>query len=199
MSIYLVRHGDDDEEYRGGWSELPLLDIGIEKCKKLAKYLKINNYEIDEIISSDLNRTQMTAEIINEEIKVQIFLEPDLREINNGDLVGMPNKKALKKFPNVFFSSLEFDETYPNGESPKEFYKRIKDVFLDIVEKSKDQNVILVTHGGVISVIWHIVKEKEWSNKFKNIKIDKTSLWKIIIDGNNMSFEFENKLSHLEK
>ena len=34
MNIYLVRHGDDDERYRGGWSGLPLVESGIEKAKK---------------------------------------------------------------------------------------------------------------------------------------------------------------------
>ena len=39
MNIYLVRHGDDDERYRGGWSQLPLIEEGIEKSKKLADFL----------------------------------------------------------------------------------------------------------------------------------------------------------------
>ena len=39
MNIYLVRHGDDDERYRGGWSELPLVEEGIRKCEKLGEYL----------------------------------------------------------------------------------------------------------------------------------------------------------------
>ena len=39
MNIYIIRHGDDDERYRGGWSNLPLIEEGIEKCKKLANYM----------------------------------------------------------------------------------------------------------------------------------------------------------------
>ena len=38
MNIFLVRHGDDDEQYRGGWSSLPLTQLGIEKVKKLADF-----------------------------------------------------------------------------------------------------------------------------------------------------------------
>ena len=37
MNIYLVRHGDDDERYRGGWSELPLVEEGIRKCEKIRR------------------------------------------------------------------------------------------------------------------------------------------------------------------
>ncbi len=33
MNIYLIRHGDDDERYRGGWSDLPLIDEGLKKSK----------------------------------------------------------------------------------------------------------------------------------------------------------------------
>ena len=50
MNIYIIRHGDDDERYRGGWSNLPLIDVGIEKCKKLADYLYNNNVKIDRIV-----------------------------------------------------------------------------------------------------------------------------------------------------
>ena len=35
MNIYFVRHGEDDEKYRGGWSELPLVQLGIDKANKL--------------------------------------------------------------------------------------------------------------------------------------------------------------------
>ena len=76
MNIYLVRHGDDDERYRGGWSNLPLIAEGIDKSKKLAEYLvsnQNNSIKTDRIISSDLKRARMTADIINENLGVLII------------------------------------------------------------------------------------------------------------------------------
>ena len=43
MNIYIIRHGDDDDRYRGGWTDLPLIEKGIEKCEKLAKFMFENN------------------------------------------------------------------------------------------------------------------------------------------------------------
>ncbi|GIP31977.1 phosphoglycerate mutase family protein [Paenibacillus sp. J2TS4] len=39
MAIYLVRHGKDEDGYRGGWSDRGLIDEGIRQSEKLAQYL----------------------------------------------------------------------------------------------------------------------------------------------------------------
>ncbi|WP_346916614.1 histidine phosphatase family protein [Clostridium sp.] len=36
----MVRHGMDNDNYRGGWSDLGLIEEGIEQAKLLAKYLR---------------------------------------------------------------------------------------------------------------------------------------------------------------
>ena len=43
MRLYFVRHGKDDDRYRGGWSNLDLTPEGIEQVKHLAHHLKENN------------------------------------------------------------------------------------------------------------------------------------------------------------
>ncbi len=202
MNIYLIRHGDDNENYRGGWCELPLVEEGIEKCKKLRDYLYDNKdiFKIDRIISSDLNRAKMTADIINEKLKVDISYDSRLRENNNGLLAGMKNEEAIAKFPNVFFSNLEYDEKFPGGESPKEFFERIKKAFFEIVDENRDkENIIIVTHAGVISIIYHIINNLKWTNKEKAIKIEKTSISKVVVNKENITIEYENYVPHLTK
>lgn len=202
MNVYLIRHGDDDERYRGGWSQLPLIDIGIEKCKKLANYLSEHSdeFKVDRIISSDLKRTQMTSEILNEKLNVEIKFDSRLRENNNGELAGMLNEEAIKKYPNVHFSGLGYEEPFPGGESPKDFFERVNRDFVDIIEENKDvENLMLVTHGGVISILRHIINNVKWDHTTKGMKISKTSITKLVIDeDNNMHFEYENITPHLE-
>lgn len=202
MNIYLIRHGDDDENYRGGWSELPLVEEGIEKSKKLRDYLYDNKdiFKIDRIISSDLNRAKMTSDIINEKLKVDISYDSRLRENNNGLLAGMKNEEAIAKFPNVFFSNLEYDEKFPGGESPKEFFGRIKKAFFEIIDENRDkENIIIVTHAGVISIIHHIINNLKWTNKEKAIKIEKTSISKVVVNNGKITIEYENYIPHLTK
>lgn len=52
MKIIFVRHGKDDDNYRGGWSKMDLIPEGIEQAKQLAKHIKENNqeYQIQRIV-----------------------------------------------------------------------------------------------------------------------------------------------------
>lgn len=171
MIIYLVRHGQDDNSYRGGWSNLPLTNMGIKQSKKLANALYKNRekYNIKKIYSSDLKRAEQTAKIIADKLKVSIDFIPQFREVNNGDLAGMNNETADKQYPGLYWRLMEWENHYPNGESPKEFYERIKlawKCFINSLGKT-DGNVILVTHGGVINVIKTLVNRQKYSNKEK--------------------------------
>lgn len=199
MKIVFIRHGKDDDRYRGGWSNLDLIPEGMEQAKKLAKHLKENksNYEISQIVSSDLPRTMTTASYISEELGLPILKDFQLRETNNGDLAGMMNCEALIKYPGVFFNSLKMNESYPNGESPNDFYMRIRTWFKNFVNKYRkhDSNILVVTHSGVINIIYHIIRNIEWSNKSCLIKIANSSVHVLNVD--TMEFEMENKIDFL--
>lgn len=56
MKIYLIRHGKDDKNYRGGWSNLGLVSEGEQQAAQLARFLSEhkNTYPISKIITSDL-------------------------------------------------------------------------------------------------------------------------------------------------
>lgn len=194
MKAIFVRHGKDDDRYRGGWSELDLIPEGIEQAKLLAKYLKDNThvYNIAHIISSDLPRTMTTAKFISAELELQIQKDFRLRETNNGDLAGMLNDTALKQYPGLFFSSLEPDEPYPSSESPNDFFMRIEKWFTDFCSHCHNSNdiVLVVTHGGVINIIYHLVNGIVWSNKGRSFNAANCSIH--VLDMDTMKFEVEN-------
>ncbi len=195
MKIIFVRHGKDDERYRGGWSNLDLTVQGIAEVNKLAEYFMKNkfNYNISHIVSSDLQRALTTSKILSKTLDLPVVTEENLREINNGDLAGMSNEQAETLYPAMYFKSLGMDENYPNGESPREFYNRIKIWFERFLLncKESDKNVLVVTHGGVINIIYHIVNGIEWSNKSKNFAVSNCSVHILNID--TMTFKEERK------
>ncbi len=180
MKVYFVRHGKDDENFRGGWSNLGLVPEGAEQARQLAKHLKENNteYGIKRIISSDLLRAKETAEILAEGLTLPVITDAGLREADNGSLAGMRNEEALEKYPGLFWSTSEPDESYPNGESPNMFFDRIKEWFESFLKECResDGNVLVVTHGGVINVVYHLVKGMEWSNKEKPVPVANCSV-----------------------
>lgn len=180
MIIYLVRHGQDDDTCRGGWSNHALTSEGIQQSENLAieLYNNKNKYNITKIYSSDLIRAQQTAKILADKIDIPIHFTSEFREVNNGDLAGLKNEIANIKFPNLYWKKLEWDEHYPNGESPKEFYERIKSAWNKLIktEKNNKGNIILVTHGGVINIIKSINLNQEYSNKIRYKGIESASL-----------------------
>lgn len=134
-------------------------------------------------------RAVTTAKIISSKINLPFHTDTALREINNGNLSGMLNSEAEIKYPGLFFSSLKMDEHYPNGESPNEFYNRIKTWFHNFILQNADanSNILVVTHGGVIGIIYHLTNKIEWSNKQNNFKIPPGSIHILNID--TMQFE----------
>ncbi len=200
MKFIFIRHGKDDGKYRGGWSNQDIISEGKEQAHKLAKYLEENNesLNINKFVVSDLKRAITTANIANEFLDLPVELEPELREMNNGDLAGMLNDDALVKYPGLFFNTLEMNEKYPNGESPIDFYNRIKDWFYQAIEtyKDVDGNIAFITHSGVINIIYYIVKGLNWSNKEKSFKIGNCSIH--ILDLSKMNFDVENYREFLD-
>ena len=180
MKVYFVRHGKDDENYRGGWSNLGLIPEGVEQAKKLAGDFSVNRveYDITKIVSSDLQRAKETADILAKELQLTVTTDARLRESDNGKLAGMPNEEALEKYPGLFWSTLKPDECYPNGESPNQFFARIKAWFETFLIECKDAegNVLVVTHGGVINAVYHLVRNMEWSNKNKPVPVANCSV-----------------------
>jgi probable phosphoglycerate mutase len=168
MICYLVRHGKDDDTLRGGWSDAPLTEEGISQIHQLVQRLVADpSMNIGRIYSSDLPRARQTAELFSKAFGLMVEELPDFRETNNGILAGMKNTVAAERYPGLYWSSLGWDERYPGGESPHEFFDRIAKAwygFKTMLGKL-DSNVILVTHGGVINVIQCIENGIPYTNK----------------------------------
>ena len=201
MNLLFVRHGKDSDQHRGGWSQLDLLPEGKREAKTLADYLVQHkeDYHFTKMITSDLKRTETTATILAEALQLPLEKESALRETNNGDLAGMLNSEADQKFPHLYFRSLAMDEHYPNGESPREFYQRIKTWFQRFLQENNnsDETQIVVTHGGVINIIYHLVNQIEWTNKSNLFHVKHCSI--SLLNTKTLVFEVENQTDFLKE
>ena len=201
MNLLFVRHGKDSDQHRGGWSQLDLLPEGKREAKTLADYLVQHkeDYHFTKIITSDLKRAETTAIILAKKLQLPLEKESNLRETNNGDLAGMLNSEADQKFPHLYFRSLAMDEHYPNGESPREFYQRIKTWFQRFLQENddSDETQIVVTHGGVINIIYHLVNQIEWTNKSNLFHVKHCSI--SLLNTKTLVFEVENQTDFLEE
>jgi probable phosphoglycerate mutase len=176
MKILFVRHGKDDDTVRGGWSQTPLTEEGIRQAESLVSFVQKNNLNIKHIYSSDLPRAMQTAEAVGNQLQLPVIPMQEFREVNNGILAGMKNDLAAETFPGLYWNTLDWEQRYPGGESPQEFYERVCEAWnrfqKEILERN--ENVLLVTHGGVIQVILSIVNGVEYSNRKALRKVGNT-------------------------
>lgn len=178
MICCLVRHGKDDDTVRGGWSQQPLTDEGEVQAAELAVFVQKSGLGIQQVYSSDLLRAMQTAQIVADSLRLPIAPKPEFREVNNGNLAGIKNELAAEQYPGLYWNTLAWEQQYPGGESPKEFYERIRCAW-DVLQKDileRNENVMLVTHGGVMHVILSIVKGEIYSNQASPRKIRNAEL-----------------------
>lgn len=178
MICCLVRHGKDDDTVRGGWSQQPLTDEGEVQAAELAVFVQKSGLGIQQVYSSDLLCAMQTAQIVADSLRLPIVPKPEFREVNNGNLAGIKNELAAEQYPGLYWNTLAWEQQYPGGESPKEFYERIRCAW-DVLQKDileRNENVMLVTHGGVMHVILSIVKGEIYSNQASPRKIRNAEL-----------------------
>lgn len=183
MRLYLVRHGQDTLNKRGGWSQESLTEEGVKEVESLSQ--KIKDIEFDFIIASDLQRTVQTANIIQSLLLFpkEIILDTCLREVNNGILAGMDNDVALVRFPELFWNTLEWEESYPQGESPSQFYERISKWYQKFLLKyHSSDKILIITHQGVIDALLCIINNKQFSNKKVHYKIKCGQMIMVVIE-----------------
>ncbi|HCC04641.1 MAG TPA: phosphoglycerate mutase [Clostridiales bacterium] len=179
--IYIIRHGQTDwniERRTQGHTDIALNINGIKLAELMAQ--KIANLKIDSIISSDLKRAYMTAQIINKKFNKNIETDKRLREFSFGTLEGITREKIT---PEIWDDFNKNPKKF-NAEKREEIFNRIKSFINDI--KSNDKNILVVTHGGPIRMIKYYLEngesfnDKKYLAEYMTIKINNLDLF--IID-----------------
>ncbi|MFD3156275.1 alpha-ribazole phosphatase [Haloimpatiens sp. FM7330] len=153
MNIYFLRHGQTSENTKSvyyGSLDVNLNEKGIQQIKKAAKFFK--NIKIDKVYISDRKRTFQTASIIIGNKKdIPIIVDNRLNETNFGDFEGKNYDELVKLYPEECKKWIEDWKTFRpvNGETFIEMYTRTSG-FMDDIKNSKDENILVVTHSGVI-------------------------------------------------
>ena len=148
--IIFLRHAQAENNTKrilaGRTEGVPLTKTGIEQAERISEYLK--PLDISAIYSSPIERASHTAEIVAKNRSLEVVLDERLTEIDMGKFTRMNYDDMFAKYGNIFLKFYENDpviaehevETFPEVQS------RILDMVNHIVEKHKNENVILVTH-----------------------------------------------------
>ncbi len=195
MKLILVRHGETLENtqniMQGHWHGT-LSEKGIEQAKKLGVYFK--DEKIDLIYSSDLFRATKTAhEIAEYHTDIEVIYLEILREMYLGDLQGKPkldlNIYSIEEQLNLFEKA--------GAETLQEMFERAKSLMKYLIQKHKNQTIMLVGHNGINKAIIATLTGKKAEN-IPNLDNQKNTAFNIIeIEGSHCKILKYNNISHL--
>ncbi|HSI54977.1 MAG TPA: histidine phosphatase family protein [Ramlibacter sp.] len=155
--LILLRHGETDwnRELRfQGHVDVSLNGIGLEQARRLAQ--RMQGETVHQLYASDLLRAQQTAKPVAQELSLPAVTEPGLREQCFGTVDGMSVDEIKAQHPQAWDGWLRFEEDFamPQGESARQFHARVMDAVQRIVVKHRGQRVVVVTHGGVLDMVY---------------------------------------------
>lgn len=155
MKITLVRHSEVIKKYQGkynGHIDIPLSKKGKEDAKELAK--KLRNITFDKIYCSDLLRAKETLEAFNHTLE-PIYTK-ELREKSWGRHEG----KSFEDIESEGIEYIDFEQWISalDGENIQRYRESVKEYFYDTIFKQDAQNILVVTHSGLIKTLLSLTK-----------------------------------------
>lgn len=161
-SLVLVRHGETDWNHSGrvqGQADSALTERGLAQAEAVAGALA--HEPIDLVFASDLARTRNTAAPLARALGLVPVLDARLRERAFGELQGYTWAEIEVKFPEAFrrLNARETDYRPPGGESVLDFNERVMSVMRDIAREAAGRNAVVVSHGGVVGIVYRFVRE----------------------------------------
>ena len=172
--IILIRHGETawNRELRfQGHADVPLNDMGHEQARRLG--LRLAGETAQHIVSSDLMRAQQTAAPAASQLSLPVVTSVTLREQHFGIVEGMRADEIQALHPRAWEQWLEFreDHAMPEGESAREFHTRIVAALGTLASTHRGQRLIVVTHGGVLDMVWRTARGLSLSARQSDIPI----------------------------
>ncbi|WP_436857648.1 histidine phosphatase family protein [Mammaliicoccus sciuri] len=188
-NVYFLRHGEMDWNLEGrtqGRTDIPLNRNGELQAKESGAALK--DKKIDLIITSPLKRAKKTAEIVQEQLNVDLIEREAFIELSFGDAEGMTLAEKLERFP---------DRIYPNSEDGASIERRFLTGLAEIHDKYHNQNVVVVSHGAFINaILYHYSNGETGTGK---IKLANGGITSLKISDDKVEILECNQVNHLSQ
>ena len=156
MKITLVRHTEVEEKYHkkyNGHIDIGLSQRGKMQAEKLAQYF--SNKEFDSVYCSDLKRAKETLSPFKQ-AKDAIYT-PQLREKSWGKHEGL-SFDAIIAQEKIEYKNFEQWINALDGEPYQAYIQRIKAFFFEFLPTQNAENILIITHAGVIRVLIALVQ-----------------------------------------
>ena len=165
----------------GSWTDWELSEEGILQAKKIGEKLKTELAEKKLVMySSDLLRAKQTAEIVGGYLGLTPVLRTELRERNLGTCCGKSVQWLRENFE-VQEKTID-DRLFSDAESRRDEWNRLKP-FFDEIMKIDDENIIIVSHGDLLSV---------FNTMFLGLSVESINTGEIFGLAGGVSYMFED-------
>lgn len=165
----------------GSWTDWELSEEGILQAKKIGEKLKTELAEKKLVMySSDLLRAKQTAEIVGGYLGLTPVLRTELRERNLGRCCGKSVQWLRENFE-VQEKTID-DRLFSDAESRRDEWNRLKP-FFDEIMKIDDENIIIVSHGDLLSV---------FNTMFLGLSVESINTGEIFGLAGGVSYMFED-------
>jgi isoleucyl-tRNA synthetase len=161
-NLFFVRHGEAEHNVLGVMSSdlhthRELTEKGQQQAQTVREKLK--DKKISAIYCSPFHRTKQTTEIINKEFGVEVIFDDRLREKMSGELEGKSFDERTKE---LRASKDPYNHNVGNsGESYQNLEERMLDFLNELSGKHQNENILIVTHGGVLSTVKRYFEDNE--------------------------------------
>lgn len=200
-TIYITRHGETvwniDKRFQG-WGNSPLTDLGKKQANTLRNRLR--DMDIDVIYTSPIGRAYETAEILKGDKSIEVIAHEGIKEVNFGLWEGMTTKEISEhkeygtELHNLFNNPNEYKPF--GGETLRAVRKRCEKAVMEIIDKNRGENILIVTHGMTIKLLMLLFENVDAEEVFSTEVMGQASLTKVEFDGNEFKVVYKNDKSH---
>lgn len=166
-TLILIRHGESESNVVhifNGQGNVQLTEKGHAQAKKTAEYVT-DNFKIDKIYSSDLDRAYNTAKYISDIIGLPIIKNKGLREIFAGDWEGKDYKYLEEHYPEDYRAwreNIGITKCF-GGESIEELAERFSKAVLEIAQENDGKTVVIAAHSAPLRAMRCVFAEEPLS------------------------------------
>ncbi len=166
----------------GSWTDWELSQLGVEQANRIGEKLKTElSGKKFVMYSSDLLRAKQTADIVGRYLGLNPILKTELRERNLGKCCGK-SVQWLRENLEIQEKTID-DRLFSDAESRRDEWNRLQPFFNEVMA-SDDENIIIVSHGDLLSV---------FNTMFLGLSVETINTCEIFGLAGGVSYMFENK------
>lgn len=198
--ILLVRHGQtawNHDQRIQGHIDIALNAVGQQQAQRLAQSL--GDEPMAAVYASDLSRARDTAQAVSEYTGTALYIDPALRERHYGAFEGLTFDDIETQWPEQVQAWRRRDPDFApdGGESLLDLVERVVPAVHAIARRHAGEQIMLVTHGGVIDVLYRAASGMDLSAK-RSWDLTNTAINRLLWTAQGLSLVGWGDVRHLE-